>query len=56
MRFLEKNLFLYFSLDLVGKNYIASHWAGHQTLAYHWLDKFANSTPAYLTIGQSYAA
>ncbi len=43
-------------LRLISKNYLASHWSGQQALAYHCLDEFANSTPAYLTIGETYAA
>jgi hypothetical protein len=37
--------------------FLAARFFGQKYLApTHWLDEFANSTPAYLIIDQSYAA
>ncbi len=34
------------SWRVLGQNYLASYCSGQQALASHWLEKFANSTPA----------
>jgi hypothetical protein len=49
MLLLEKNKYNIF-LAINGQNYLASHKSGQQALASKWLDEFANSAPAYLTI------
>jgi hypothetical protein len=40
---------------IFGENYLAFYWTGQQALASHWPEEFANSMPAYLANGQTYA-
>jgi hypothetical protein len=42
-------------LFFLGENYLAFYWTGQHALASHWPEEFANSMPAYLTNGQTYA-